>query len=74
MTTSFANPLGKPALPKEGHGRPTRQRSCNLCDEKFMPRNPFERFCRQCKDEDELLRFAGWLPEMDDSSPPKLSA
>ena len=50
-----------------------RVRRCNLCGEVFRPRTRFERFCRQCKTKDELLRFIHWLPEADEPLTAKLS-
>lgn len=35
---------------------------CNICDRVFKDESRFARFCRACKQDDELYRFAGWLP------------
>ena len=35
---------------------------CNLCDRSFRRASQFDRFCKSCKQHDELYRFAGWLP------------
>ncbi len=39
-------------------------RSCNLCSELFSPKNRFERYCHDCRKEDEF-KFGNWLPELD---------
>ncbi len=35
---------------------------CNLCERRFRSASQFDRFCNDCKQSDELYRFAGWLP------------
>lgn len=34
---------------------------CNLCGKRFKRHSRFERFCEECKHDNELYRFAGWL-------------
>lgn len=34
---------------------------CNLCGKQFKRHSRFERFCEDCKYENELYRFSGWL-------------
>ena len=41
-------------------------RICNLCSECFHPNTRFDRYCQECKKEDELFKYSGWLPEIDD--------
>jgi hypothetical protein len=35
------------------HAKSPRKIHCNLCDKEFKPRNKFERFCDECKIENE---------------------
>lgn len=42
-----------------------RIRSCNICSEQFHPKSPFARYCSNCKEHSELLKFSDWLPELD---------
>lgn len=42
------------------HGH--KERPCNLCGRAFHPHGAFERFCKTCKKQSELLRFSEWLP------------
>lgn len=35
---------------------------CNLCHRSFRATSRQLRFCRKCRAEDELFRFADWLP------------
>lgn len=51
-----------------------KPRPCNLCAERFTPRTVFDRFCPTCKNENELLKFSDWLPEVDQSVEEKISA
>lgn len=39
-----------------------RKIRCNLCNKEFRANSAFYRFCRTCKQEDELFRFYNWLP------------
>lgn len=47
--------------------RPARRRlflgkiRCNICHKPFRADSRFERFCRSCKQGDDLYRFAGWF-------------
>ena len=41
-------------------------RCCNLCGELFSPHSRFERYCNDCKKEDELFKYGNWLPELND--------
>ena len=52
--------------PRVKHG-PARKKlkKCELCAHTFHSRRVFDRFCWKCKDEDERIRFAEWLPELD---------
>lgn len=74
MITSLSSTNLQPAFSPGGHGRGNDPRKCNLCDTKFQPRSPFERFCQHCKEENELLRFVNWLPEVDDTIQSKVPA
>lgn len=49
-------------------------RRCNLCADEFQPRTVFDRYCRNCKDENELLKFSEWLPELDAALTKRFSA
>ncbi len=49
-------------------------RSCNLCLEEFAPHTVFDRYCATCKEENELLKFSEWLPEIDRAITERLSA
>jgi len=51
-----------------------QSRHCNLCARKFAPRTVFDRYCSNCKDESELLKFSEWLPEIGDDVQEKISA
>jgi hypothetical protein len=42
-----------------------RIRSCNICSAPFDPKTPFDRYCLNCKEHSELLKFSEWLPELD---------
>jgi hypothetical protein len=48
--------------------RPVRRKvsnhaRCNLCDRVFRAASSFHRFCKACRSEDELFKFAEWLPQ-----------
>lgn len=47
---------------------------CNLCAEKFRPKSVHDRYCPTCKEEDQLLRFSEYFPELDASLVEKVSA
>lgn len=51
-----------------------RPRLCNLCTNEFKLRTVFDRYCVSCKEENELLRFSEWLPEIDAEITERLSA
>jgi len=51
-----------------------KNRRCNLCAEEFHPRTVFDRYCVTCKNENELLKFSEWLPELDAAITERLSA
>ncbi len=51
----------KPAIPFR-----ERMRPCNLCGEDFLPKSVFSRFCITCKKEEEILKYAEWLPDLTD--------
>lgn len=51
-----------------------KSRSCNLCGGLFRPHNVFERYCAHCREENELLRFGDWLPEMGENKKTKTPA
>lgn len=44
--------------PRKGN---PRQR-CNLCKEVFRAASKFHRFCKACRQGNELFRFSEWLP------------
>lgn len=48
--------------------------TCNLCLEKFRPKTIHDRYCPACKEENQLLRFADDMPELDISLVEKVSA
>ena len=50
------------------------QRPCNLCQESFTPHTVFDRYCRKCKIESEILKFSEWLPEIDEALTERFSA
>lgn len=64
--------------PKLGHSRPTQKvrshRHCNLCEARFHPKTAFDRYCQHCREENELLRFGDWLPDLDEALTAKVSA
>lgn len=52
-------------------GREKKSRRCNLCSEHFRPRSPHERYCRSCRERDELLRYSDWMGELIEEVPIK---
>ena len=42
-----------------------KERCCNLCDIAFHPRTVFDRYCVQCREQEELLKFSDWLPQIE---------
>jgi hypothetical protein len=72
---SIESRKARPVAPSESFRpeTPTRRR-CNLCTASFRCHGPFERFCRKCRERDELLRFSEWLPEQGTDLPQSLSA
>ncbi len=40
-------------------------RPCNLCSQHFTCHTVFDRYCPNCKSNNELLRFYEWLPEVE---------
>jgi uncharacterized OB-fold protein len=42
-------------------GGRTRGTRCNLCQQTYRPRSTYERFCKNCRRDEELLRFYEWL-------------
>jgi len=74
MITSQPKSQPASAFSPAGNGSRKGPRKCNLCEAKFRPRTPFERFCQHCKEENELLRFVHWLPEVDDAIQSKMPA
>jgi hypothetical protein len=52
----------------------TGKRLCNICAEAFKPRTVFDRYCPNCKNGSEMLKFYEWLPEMSPAIQEKLSA
>jgi hypothetical protein len=52
----------------------SRWRRCNLCADEFRPRTAFDRYCLNCKEESELLKFSEWLPELDAALTEQMSA
>jgi len=53
------------ALPHKRSKKRANHLCCNLCGKSFHARNAFQRYCLQCKREEELLKFSDWLPELD---------
>lgn len=51
-----------------------RVRCCNLCGRSFRAPHAFARYCRQCKEQEEVLKYSEWLPELDGTLPTKVSA
>jgi hypothetical protein len=49
-------------------------RSCNLCSSCFHPRTAFDRYCQECREHNELLRFSDWLPDLNPVIEEKLIA
>jgi hypothetical protein len=49
-------------------------KKCNICANEFHPRTVFDRFCRSCKEESQLLKFSEWLPELDEGLTERISA
>ena len=45
-----------------------RKRPCNLCGKAYRAPSVFSRFCVDCKSEQEILKFAEWLPDLDDGN------
>lgn len=39
----------------------SKKRNCNLCNQVFSSKSPFDRFCAHCKRDSELLHFSEWL-------------
>jgi hypothetical protein len=75
MMTMIERPIcTRLATACDSHGRDRGPRRCNLCDNVFTPKSPFERYCSECKETNELLRFVHWLPEADDSVHARLPA
>ena len=60
------------ADPHRGDWKRNKRR--NLCGQDFHPRTTFDRFCPNCKDENELFRFSEWLPELDQAIAERISA
>jgi hypothetical protein len=52
----------------------TKERRCNICNQKFHPRTVFDRYCSTCKEESDIYRFGEWLPELDEAITEKISA
>lgn len=42
---------------KKNKGRKTKHITCYVCEKEFQPKNSYERFCLECKEDSELLRF-----------------
>lgn len=50
------------------------QRRCNLCSGGFHPGTVFDRYCPTCREQNELLKFSEWLPDLDAAIQEKLIA
>ena len=57
------------ATASDGKGRTTLRRKasnharCNLCERQYRASSSYQRFCRACRSDDELFKFAEWLSE-----------
>lgn len=49
-------------------------RPCNICGTIYRPHTAFDRYCSHCKQNEELLRFSDWLPEIDAALTARVSA
>ena len=49
-------------------------RPCNLCMRTFDPHTVFDRFCPNCREQNELLKFSDWLPELPEYIQQKIPA
>lgn len=38
-----------------------KSRTCNLCHNEFVPDTKHDRFCKNCKQNDERFIYAEWL-------------
>lgn len=54
--------------------RKAKSRCCNICGKTFHARTMFDRYCGQCKEGEELLKFSDWLPEIDDTMATRIPA
>lgn len=50
------------------------RKPCNLCNERFLPRTVFERYCKKCRENNELFKFSEYLPDLDLAFDEKLIA
>lgn len=62
------------AFPYRRARNQVRTRTCNLCSIAFKPKTPFDRYCADCRQGNELLRFSEWLPETEFTIQKRLSA
>lgn len=54
--------------------RNKKARCCNICGQSFKPQSAFERYCHHCKEEEEILKYSDWLPEVDGVLTARISA
>lgn len=47
--------------PVNSHSRGRTALRCNICDGRYRASSPHQRFCKTCREESELFRFADWL-------------
>ena len=52
---------------KRHHRHHKKRRVCQLCDRRFNPCSPYERFCRACKKNNQLYHLAETFPQLDES-------
>lgn len=57
-----------------GHHHSHGKRRCNLCERHFKPQSKFQRYCRHCRDDEEVLKYGDWLPELDFGTFPRFAA
>jgi hypothetical protein len=59
----------------QNHGKRDKQnRLCNLCTQEFLTHTLFDRYCEECREKSELLKFSDWLPELDEAIADQISA
>lgn len=61
-------------MKKTEEGKKSKLRLCNICNNGFKAKTPFDRFCHSCKEQSEILKFSSCLPEIDESIFERISA